>query len=233
MKNFIILLIAIGLMLMTLAHASTAQEEGLGKQLDRLTLPSNMAGGEMVKEKLYSVQSRHNPLAKRFELSLGGTQQVSDTGFISQKELTLGGRYYITSKWSVGMAYSYAFNSLTDSSDHLFKEEGIMPKVPFVKQRAELTARYLSFYGKFRLSMDRVLYFDHFISLGPAFIKLDTGDSIGGIADTGLAFWFGRKWNTVLGIKNYVFEKRQHEDKNYLANQTQVYLNIGLLFGGI
>ena len=233
MKHFIVLLIAIGLMLITLAHASTTKGEKLGKQLDRLTLPSNMAGGNMVKEKLYSVQSRHNPLAKRFELSLGGAQQVSDTGFVSQRELTLGSRYYITSKWSVGAAYSYAFNSLTDSSERLYKKEGIMPKVPFVKQRAELTARYLPFYGKFRLSMDKVLYFDHFVSLGPAFIKLDTGDSVGAIADTGLVFWFGREWNTVLGIKNYVFEKRQSEGEKYLANQTQVYLSIGFLFGGL
>ena len=219
-----------GSTLITLAYAEVKQRVGLNEQLDKLILPSNIVESSMAKEKLYSVQHRYAPLKKRFELSLGGTKQVTNTGFVSQRELTLGGRYYLSAKWSVGASYSYAFNSLTDSSDDLFREEGILPKVPFVKQRAEMTARYLLFYGKFRLSMDKVLYFDHFISLGPAFMRLDTGDSAGVVGDTGLVFWFGHKWNTSFGIKNYIFEKENIKTEKYLANQTQVYFNIGLLY---
>ena len=228
--KYLIIFISTGSTLLTLAYAEVKQRVGLNEQLDKLRLPSNIIESSMAKEKLYSVQQRYTPLKKRFELSLGATKQVTNTGFVSQRELTLGGRYYLSSKWSVGAFYSYAFNSLTDSSEDLFRGEGILPKVPFVKQRAEVTARYLLFYGKFRLSMDKVFYFDHFISLGPAFMRLDTGDSAGVVSDTGLVFWFGHKWNTSFGIKNYIFKKENIKAEKYLANQTQVYFNVGLLY---
>ena len=228
--KYLIILISMGSTLITLAYAEVKQGADLNEQLDRLVLPSNIIENSVAKEKLYSVQHRYAPVKNRFELSLGGSKQVTNTGFVAQRELTLGGRYYLSPKWSVGAAYSYAFNSLTDSSEDLFREEGILPKVPFVKQRAEVTARYLLFYGKFRLSMDKVLYFDHFISLGPAFMRLDTGDSAGVVGDTGLVFWFGHRWNTLFGIKNYVFEKKNINAEKYLVNQTQVYFNIGLLY---
>ena len=228
--KYLIIFTAMGSTLITLAYAEVKQGAGLNEQLDRLMLPSNIIENSVAKEKLYSVQRRYAPLKKRLELSLGGSTQVTNTGFVSQRELTLGGRYYLSPKWSVGATYSYAFNSLTDSSEDLFREEGILPQVPFVKQRAEVTARYLIFYGKFRLNMDKVLYFDHFISLGPAFMRLDTGDSAGVVGDTGLVFWFGHKWNTSFGIKHYVFEKKNIKAEKYLANQAQVYFNIGLLY---
>ena len=88
--------------------------------------------------------------------------------------------------------------------------------VTYVKSRFDVTARYLLFYGKFRLNMDTVLYFDHFVSLGPALIGLNTGNSPGLVADTGLAFWFGKNWNALFGVKSYFFQKRHYMVKKSL-----------------
>ncbi|MCY4643991.1 MAG: hypothetical protein OXB88_05180, partial [Bacteriovoracales bacterium] len=224
--------IIMGMLSLPLVYAKIQQNQNLSKKLNELELPSRFIEKTIAKEKLYSIQSRYTPLSDRFKLSFGGSQQIGDTGFISQREITLGGRYYFNDKWSLGSSYSYAFNSLTDSSRNLFREEGILPKVSFVKQRAEVTARRLLFYGKFRLNMDKVFYFDHFISLGPALMRLNTGDRIGMTADTGLTFWSGRNWNTLLGIKSHVFQKTKNGGEKYLVNQMQVYLSLGFLFEG-
>ena len=206
----------------------------LEEQLDNLQLPDNVAGNFVANEKLYSVQSRHVPLNRRIELSFGGLEQFSDTGFISNREVALGTRYYINSKWSVGASYSYAFNELTDASNDFFVLEGVLPKVSYTKSRFDVTARYLLFYGKFRLSMDRVLYFDHFISLGPSLNSLDTGNRVGIAAETGIMFWLGQNWNILFGIKNYSFFKSNLEtSERELVNQAKVYLSAGFLFGSL
>ncbi len=213
---------------------ATAKPVPLAEQLKILELPANSAGASVAKEKLYSVQDRYVLLKNRFELSVAGSHQVTDTGFIATQEAALGARYYIDSKWSVGASYSYAFNELTNSTTNFYEQEGVLPKVPFVQSRADLTGRYLLFYGKFRLSMDTVLYFDHFVSLGPSMITLNTGSSIGAVAETGFLFWIGRNWNALFGVKNYVFSKTINNDgSKQFANQVQIYFSGGFLFGGI
>lgn len=205
----------------------------LADQLRALELPANSAGTSVAKEKLYSVQDRYVPLNNRFELSVAGSHQITDTGFIATREMAIGARYYINSKWSLGASYSYAFNELTDSTLSFYDQEGILPKVSFVQSRADLTARYMLFYGKFRLSMDTVLYFDHFVSLGPSMISLDTGSSFGAVAETGFVFWFGRNWNALFGVKNYAFSKTTNDGSKQFTNQVQIYFSGGFLFGGI
>ena len=219
-------------MVVLLAVSPAGAAVKLEEQLDKLQLPENMAGKFVAREKLYSVQSRHVPLKRRIELSFGGLEQFSDTGFISNREVAVGARYYINSKWSVGGAYSYAFNELTDASNDFFTLEGVLPKVSYTKSRFDVTARYLLFYGKFRLSMDKVLYFDHFISLGPSLNSLDTGNHVGIVADTGIMFWLGQNWNVLFGIKNYSFFKNNLEtNERELVNQAKIYLSAGFLFG--
>lgn len=215
------------------AETAPATKPSLQDQLQSLELPTNTAGTSVAKEKLYSVQDRFVSLKNRFEISVAGAQQVTDTGFITTKEVALGARYYIDSKWSVGAQYSYAFNAFSDSTNSLYEQEGILPKISFVKSRADLTARYLLFYGKFRLSMDTVLYFDHFVSLGPAMIQMDAGNSIGAVADTGFVFWIGRKWNALFGVRNYAFSKPSEDGESTFSNQVQIYFSGGFLFGGI
>ena len=206
----------------------------LKDQLESLQLPKNALGGFVSKEKLYSVQSRHVSLKRRFEISLAGLEQFSDTGFISNREVALGTRYYINSKWSVGGSYSYAFNKLTETTNDFFALEGMLPKVSYTKSRFDITARYLLFYGKFRLSMDKILYFDHFISLGPSLNILDTGNHAGVAADTGIMFWLGQNWNVLFGIKNYSFFKNNLEtSEREFINQAKIYLSAGFLFGGL
>ena len=216
-----------------LGNVNANTNEGVERELESLQLPESTAGSFVAEEKLYSVQSRHASLNKRFELSLAGLEQFTDTGFIASREVALGVRYYFNSRWSLGGSYSYAFNELTEATDNFFALEGVLPKVAYTKSRVDATARYLLFYGKFRLSMDRVLYFDHYISLGPSLNVLDTGSYAGVAAETGIMFWLGQNWNVLFGVKNYSFFKdRLGGDDQEFVNQAKIYLSAGFLFGG-
>ena len=230
MKYFLMVMVATTVWSVQSARASTNTE--LKDQLEKLKLPESTLAGFVSKEKLYSVQDRHVSLKKRLEISLAGLEQFSDTGFIANREVAVGTRYYINSKWSVGASYSYAFNELTKATDDFFALEGALPKVSYTKSRVDITARYLLFYGKFRLNMNKTLYFDHYISLGPSLNSLDTGNYAGIAADTGIMFWLGQNWNILFGIKNYSFFKNslKTQDKEFI-NQAKVYLSAGFLFG--
>ena len=224
---FIILITALGLSSVN-AYAKT----GLNEQLENLKLPESTLANFVSKEKLYSVQNRHVSLKKRLGISLAGMEQFSDTGFISNREVALETRYYINSKWSVGASYSYAFNELTEASNDFYILEGVLPKVSYTKSRTDITMRYLLFYGKFRLGMNKTFYFDHYISLGPSLNSLDTGNHVGIAADTGIMFWIGQNWNVLFGIKNYSFLKDNLEtQESEFINQAKIYLSAGFLFG--
>ena len=123
MNHWVIIVVSIGLGL-SLAHAEV---EPLESQLDKLKLPTNAVGTLVSREKLYSVQDRYVPLHDRFELSLAGSEQVSDTGFIAKRDVSLGFRYYLDSKWSFGGSYSYVFNRLTESTNNFLNERASCP----------------------------------------------------------------------------------------------------------
>jgi outer membrane beta-barrel protein len=207
----------------------TSESESLETQLENLNTPINQAPG-VLQEKFYSIQDRYSPLKGRVETTATLSEKMSDVGFIQSREFGAGIRYYFNSKWSLGVNGSAAMNKLSNSAERLFVKDGLVPDVPYTKYRGDLSTRYNLFYGKFRLSMDRVLYFDQYVSLGPAYIVTSNGNAIGAAADIGFAFWIGRNWSAHFGIKDYVYGE-PNSTGNSLVNQLFVTLNIGYIFG--
>ena len=207
-------------------------EPTLTQQLNQLSVPANEVPGPVDMEKLYSVQDRYVPVKGRFEVNTQAGQKVTDTGFISTKEVGLGIRYYFSSHWSLGANYTFAFNEFGSATNSLFKKEGILPEVPYLINRSELSLRFMPFYGKFRLSMDKVLYFDHFISIGPSMLTFDTGSTIGAMAETGFVFWFGKNWNALMGIKGYFYNKISSSGETEFSQHAVMNFSVGYLFGG-
>lgn len=231
MKTWGYILIAFTLVCSQSARAAE-EEDSLSSALESLNSPANQAPG-VVTEKMYTVQDRYTPLKNRVETSALFGQKLNDTGFIQSREVGVGIRYHISSKWSLGLHGSYTFNQFTGTADRLYKAEGLIPDVPYVKYRGDLSARYNLFYGKFRVSMDKVLYFDHYVSAGPAVVAVtglsnQTQNQFGGAVDTGLAFWMGQNWTANFGLKDYIYPEGKGGG---LSNQLLVYLEFGYLFG--
>jgi outer membrane beta-barrel protein len=212
------------------AHAANS-DDTLDQQLQSLNLPSNQAPAQVSTEKLYSVQSRYVPVDGRSEFSLGGGKNFTADSFINSSQINLAYRYHLNDKWSFTAGGSYVFNSLSDAGQRLLALQQLLPDVDYVKYRLNALASYNVFYGKFRVSMDQVFYFDQYIAAGPGLVAMDTGTSPAAVGDIGFIFWVGRQFNAQIGVKDYYYnQKRVLSSAN--VNDAVGHIDFGILLGG-
>ncbi len=230
--------IAVGATLLALllsngARASTAEAPlgNLEDQLNLLNLPGNQAPASIANEKLYAVQTRYAPLTHRSEIVLGGGLNVTGSGFLDTKEASLGYRFHFGDRWSLGLSGSLVNNSLTNTAQLLISREGIIPDVAYAKYRADATLGFNVFYGKFRLSMDQVFYFDQYASIGAGVAGMNTGSAPAAVADLGFAFWMGRSGVVRFGVKDYFHQEKRNLGQNMVHN-VHGHLDVGILLGG-
>lgn len=204
--------------------------ESLENQLEALSLPENQSPVPVSSEKLYSVQSRYAPLTGRHEVSFGFGKNMTPPSYLSSNQLELEYRYHLSDRWSLSAGGSYVFSSLTDAGERLRDIEGLVPDAAYVKQRMNLLATYNLFYGKFRLSMDKVFYFDQYLSLGPGFVVADTGRSGAAVGDIGLALWLGKTGSLRFGLKDYYFHETRRLSSS-MAHDLIFHFDLGILLG--
>lgn len=232
MKRIGIFILAFASTLFAATETSAPPEtKSLEDELQSLSVPSNQAPSGVSSESLYSVQSRLAPLDGRSEVTLTGAKNFTVDSFLVSQQVDLGYRYYLTERWFIGASGSYVFNSLSDSGNRLMTQNTRLPDVAYSKYRADLMAGYNLFYGKFRLTMDQVFYFDQYVALGPGVVVQDLGTHPAAVADVGFVFWFGRNYSFRLGVKDYFF----HEDRRLssgMANNLLGHVDIGYVFGG-
>ena len=215
----------------TLLSAGAAWAEtkaSLDDQLKSLNFPSNQAPAGISEEKLYAVQSRYSPLKGRHEFTFAGAKNFTPDGFLNSNELQLGYRFHLSDKVAVGLGYSYVFNSLNSAGQRLVDEDRVLPYTPFVKTRIEMLFEYNTMYGKIRLGLNDVVYFDQFVSIGPGWIQENSGNSAAAVADVGLAFWLGKTGSIRVGLKDYLFDE-QRTKSTEMANHIVGHLDIGIL----
>jgi len=223
------------LLLVTFLFAGTssvfaAPAANLNDQMNDLKLPENLAPQGVTKEKLYAAQSRYEELSHRFELDVGGSKNFTGDSFLSMSQLDMSLRYFINDRMYVSASGSYGFNSFTDSAQQLINVQGIVPDAAIVKWRTDALFGYNLFYGKFRVSMDQVFYFDQYVAIGPGLITTQFDTSPSAVADIGFALWFGNNFSARFGAKNDVFSEKKLTD-TAVVDHLLGYLSIGYVFG--
>lgn len=213
-----------------LLSTTALADSDLNTQLEDLKMPVNTAPVGVTSEKLYAVQSRAHSLTKRFELGLGVAKNFTGNSFLSMNQINAGVAYHINDRWSVVASGSYGFNDFTSTAKRVIAE-GFVPDAAVVKWRADLLASYNLFYGKFRLSMDQVLYFDQYVSFGPGLVNTQYATAPAAVADVGFALWFGKNWSGRFGVKND-FYKEKTQTTNDLAYHMLGHIEVGYLLGG-
>ncbi|MEK6705625.1 MAG: outer membrane beta-barrel domain-containing protein [Bdellovibrionota bacterium] len=211
--------------------AADANTTDLEEQLSTLGIPTNEVPPQASLEKIYAVQTRFSPLKYRSELSLGGGRNLSADGFIVTNQADLGYRFHITDRWSVGLTTSTMFNSMTDSAKHLFERDQMLPDIAYAKYRFDANIGCNLFYGKFRVTMDKVFYFDQYVSLGAGIVELDTGRIKSAVVDAGISLWLGRRGSIRIGLKDYIFNERRRLSSG-IVNQFVGHMDLGLMIGG-
>lgn len=214
------------------AHAEgTAAGPSLEDQLRILELPENQAPANVTAERLYAVQTRYSPLTRRGEVGLGVARNLTVDSFLSSSELSGKYRFHFNDRWSLGLSGAYTFNSLSGAGQRLLELNQLLPDVSYVKGRADLTLGCNVFYGKFRLSLDQVFYFDQYVEIGAGRVWLDRGESTAAVAGAGFAFWAGRSASVRFGLKNYLFQEQRRLSSG-LTDHLLAHLDIGMMLGG-
>ena len=213
------------------ASGAFADEVSLEKQLEGLSLPSNQIPVPVSAEQLYSVQPRYVVIDRRSEVYLGGGNNFHADGYLNSSQFDLGYRFHLNSKWSITAEGSMVFNSLSDAGNRLLALQGILPDAGYVKYRADLLAGYNLFYGKFRLSLDTVFYFDQYLALGPGWVVTSGGGSAAGVGDIGFVFWMGKRFNAQLGVKDFYYSQHRIVSTS-TVNDIVGHLDFGVLLGG-
>lgn len=226
-KSLLLLLVAVS----ALGARAARAEDSLEAQLQGLSLPANQAPTSVTTEKLYSVQPRFVSLKQRSELSLGGGKNFAADSFLVSNQVSLNYRFHLSDRWNLMAGGTYVFNSLSSAGEKLRDMNALVPDTCYVKYRAELLGSFNLFYGKFRIDMDKVFYFDQYLSVGPGLVVMDTATAPAAVADVGFAFWFGRNTNVRLGLKDYHY-KQQRRVTASMVNDLVGHLDIGILLGG-
>ncbi len=211
------------------APAEQASAETLEDQLKTLEVPADQAPVGVSSEQLYSVQTRNSPLGGRIEATVGGGTNLSGTNLLTSRHVQGGLRWHMTDRWSLGATYSQVFNELSPSAKQLLDQNQQIPDTPYASSRRDLTIGMNTFYGKIRMSMDSVVYFDQYINLGAAQIELNTETVTGGVVEAGFAVWLGKWGNVRLGVRDYIYNEKTRAETR-LVNDWHGVFNFGVLF---
>lgn len=210
------------------ATPEAVPEATLEDQLQSLNVPANQAPSAISSEKLYSVQTRFNPLSSRFEVNVGGSRNFTPNSFLNSSQVEAAIRYHFDDRWSLGLEGSYVFNSLTDAGERLLNAENIFPDVAYSKYRVNLMTSFNAFVGKFRLTMDQVFYFDQYFALGPGLVSLNTGNQLALVGDIGFVFWMGKNISLRLGLQDFFFHENRVLSSGYVHHLLG-HMDLGLL----
>lgn len=214
------------------AAAVPASAPSLEDQLQTLNLPANQAPAGISSEKLYSVQSRFNPLARKVEFSVSTGQDFTNSAFLSSQQMGGSLRFHFNDRWSLGVSGARVFNSFTRTANQLISQDGIVPDVAFARTRMDASLAFNTIYGKFRLTLDRVFYLDQYIALGAGIASLDRGPATMGTLDLGFAFWMGRSGVLRLGMKDH-FYREQRALATVMTQHWVGHVDLGWMLGGV
>jgi hypothetical protein len=204
-------------------------QPSLEEQLGSLSVPRNQIPGSVPSENVYAVQSRLSPLKFRHEFSFSGAKNFTAASYIDSNNLDLTYRFYLSDRWYVGLAGSIVFNNLSEAGQKLLAMNEVITDAAFAKYRFDLLVGYHLFYGKFRVSLDQVFYFDQYWALGGGYMVLSQNNSFAGVGDVGMAFWFGRHLSFRFGAKHFLFHEQRIKSQG-LAYSLLGHADIGYIF---
>jgi outer membrane beta-barrel protein len=122
-------------------------------------------------------------------------------------------------------------NELSAAGKKLVNQQNVIPDRDYIKSQTDLVGEYNLFYGKMRLDLDQVVYFDQFWNLGVGQIELGRGTATAMIIDAGFAIWMGKMMSARIGLKNDFYKEQNLKGDTNVHNMIG-YLSLGVLLGG-
>ncbi len=205
-------------------------DTSLTNKLDSLNIPSDRVSPIVSQDQIEAINGRYSSLNNRHELTFSSGNNFNSDSHIDTTQYAATYRYHLNSNWSFGFRYSQYNNELSDAGEKLFNDQRLLPDTDYAIKSTDAFVNYNTVYGKIRLGEKRVLYFDHYVSLGYGNVALGNGEATMYTADTGFSFWFGKNFSTRFGLKNELYYQQKINGKESVHN-VMGYLEFGYLFG--
>lgn len=216
------------------APSSNKSASSLEDEMTKLNIPTNQMPNSVPSESLYAVQTRLYPLQYRHELSIGMGKNFSVEGYLGSQEFDAAYRFYLNERMFLGLSGNYVSTSFNQVGLDQLKTTGtLVQEIAYAKYKVDLMAGFHIFYGKFRVSLDQVFYFDLYAALGPAYFGMANVsynyNTFGAAGDLGFVFWFGKHFTGRLGGKTYAFNAKTTRTEG-LAFNILGHFDIGYVF---
>ncbi|MBE8221911.1 MAG: hypothetical protein HAW60_04190 [Bdellovibrionales bacterium] len=184
------------------------------------------------------IQNRFYSRDTKQELLTGFTYTTSGPAYFNTTGVSMLYKYYVSSKISVGINYSYFVNSLSPAGAQVIKDGrsklkndpdfAFIPDLDFPKFSYTATASWYPSYGKFNL-FNKIMYFDLFLSSGVGQIILKHKPSQLFLLSLGSSFWFTKKWTGRMELQSKLYKETWYQEKHNIV-ATQVMFSTGYMF---
>lgn len=178
------------------------------------------------------VQSRTVDRRHRVEIAPEFSGTFGGDSYMKTKAIGLNLNYHFTPRFSVGLKYNYAFNTLTSEGDAMYKQaladynadtespSEPYPELDYVKDEALALLNWYPFYGKLNV-FDNVVQFDFYALGGGGQVRLRSGATNTYTAGGGVGFWVTQNFSTRLEMRY------QNYTAKYLSGERDMDLTIG------
>lgn len=181
-------------------------------------------------EKIVSiVQNRTVPRINRFEFAPEFSGTFGGDSYNRTRGLGANIHYHFNPRWSVGLKYEYAFNSLTPEGKAMvdqaiadYESNPVTPNTPYPfldypKSQALALVNWYPFYGKLNLMDKGVAHFDIYGIAGAGQVQLFSGSATTYTGGMGIGFWLSQHLSSRMEMRyqtydTKVFDKKQKMD---------------------
>lgn len=203
------LLILPALILSSFANAAEPDFDSLGGN----TIMLERAKALEPQKDVRIVQARTVSRRHRVELAPEFSNVFGGETYSHTKSIGMNANYHFTPRFSVGLKYNYAFNTLTregeamvDAAQREFQANPANPTVPYpeidyVKDEILALANWYPIYGKINLFEKSVVHFDVYALGGGGQVRLNSGTTNTYTAGGGIGFWMTQHFTTRLEMR--------------------------------
>lgn len=227
-------LILAALLMSSVAHSQVEQEIDSFGGNEALFLKAKALNPEVETE---VVQNRFIKRENRFELAPEVAGVFNGDSYNKTTQTGINVHYHVTPKWSVGVKYGYALNSLTPEGEEQIKRASdavrqnpedpkyLYPQVIYPKTELLGLVNWYPVVGKLSFGRYGVAHFDTYLTAGYGTMELSNGSSPATSLGLGLGFWLSSHWTTRLEyrVQQYKAEYYDHTE-NMLTNIASVQM---------
>ena len=179
------------------------------------------------------VQDRVVTRRNRFEIAPEFSSVLGGDAYNKTSNLGLNVHFHITPQWSLGLKYSYAFNTLRPEGENLLTDvsvtgKGIIPDIDFPKQQAMALVNWYPIYGKMNLYDLGVVHFDIYALAGAGQVELKSGNATSYTGGAGIGLWVSQHVSTRLELRYEGYTAKRYTGDTRM-NTTVAGIQIGYL----